>query len=425
MNTEITDEVDEAPRGRVFYDADCAFCRRWADVFRRRLEGGGFALAPLQSADARALLNVSEDQLLMEMRVITRQGEMLGGADALLHLAGNLGGGRRIGALARVPGIRPSLRWLYRFVARYRSCPAGACRTRVDGHPALHRAIGVLPLVLMTGATLVVGRAFSPWGYMWALATALYAGCKWMTFQDALTHGANPGPAKTVGYLLAWSGMDARAFFRGHPSIERVRGEEALPALAKMLAGMALIWGATRVMFPRHPLLAGWIGMGGIVLLLHFGLFQLLSLAWRNAGVDAAPLMRAPLRSKSVGEFWGSRWNTAFRCLANGFVFRAVRSKVGLRTSTMIVFGVSGLIHELVISVPARGGYGLPTAYFLIQGAAILLEHTRFGAKVGAGRGRTGWWFTVLLTAGPACLLFHPPFVLRVIIPFLKTIGAL
>jgi len=67
--------------------------------------------------------------------------------------------------------------------------------------------------------------------------------------------------------------------------------------------------------------------------------------------------------------------------------------------------------------LPAGGGYGLPTAYFLLQGIGILFE--RVFPRI---RGRT---FTVLITAVPAFWLFHPPFVHNVILPFMKAIGAL
>jgi hypothetical protein len=70
-----------------------------------------------------------------------------------------------------------------------------------------------------------------------------------------------------------------------------------------------------------------------------------------------------------------------------------------------------------VISLPAGTGYGLPTAYFLLQGVGILLE--RAFPHI---RGRI---FTILITAVPAFWLFHPAFVYNVILPFMKAIGAL
>ena len=87
----------------------------------------------------------------------------------------------------------------------------------------------------------------------------------------------------------------------------------------------------------------------------------------------------------------------------------------------MIAFAVSGLIHELVISLPAGAGYGLPTGYFLLQGLAVLA-----GRQWNVLRnGISGWVFTMLVVAGPAYWLFHPPFIKNVILPFMRAIGAL
>jgi alginate O-acetyltransferase complex protein AlgI len=164
--------------------------------------------------------------------------------------------------------------------------------------------------------------------------------------------------------------------------------------------------------------------MVGVVLLLHFGLFRLLALAWRAAGVHATPLMRAPLLSRSLGEFWGRRWNTAFHELTTAFVFNPLRRAVGVRAAILLAFLASGLLHDLLISVPARGGYGLPTLYFLLQGAGVLFERTKIARQLGLGRGIRGWLFMLLVTAGPAFWLFHPPFIHRVILPMLHAIGA-
>ena len=84
-----------------------------------------------------------------------------------------------------------------------------------------------------------------------------------------------------------------------------------------------------------------------------------------------------------------------------------------------IAFLCSGLIHDLVISLPAQGGYGLPTAYFVSQGLGLAAERTSIGQRLGLGHGFIGWVFTLLIAAGPAFWLFHPLFVTRIIIPFM------
>tara|TARA_B100000949_G_C13863546_1_gene277596 strand:+ start:42 stop:323 length:282 start_codon:yes stop_codon:yes gene_type:complete len=87
-------------------------------------------------------------------------------------------------------------------------------------------------------------------------------------------------------------------------------------------------------------------------------------------------------------------------------------------------FVFSGLVHDVVISVPAGGGYGRPTLFFLLQGVAMFFERSRVGRSLGLGRGWCGWLFTLVVLLGPVGLLFHRPFVVEVVVPFLEAMGA-
>jgi alginate O-acetyltransferase complex protein AlgI len=187
--------------------------------------------------------------------------------------------------------------------------------------------------------------------------------------------------------------------------------------------------------------------MSGMILILHFGLFDLAAIAWRIGGVDARPIMNSPIKATSLNDFWGRRWNGAFNQLMFDVLFRPLTRWLGGRSSrdarirsrrrstlhfqsavgraTLTAFFVSGLIHELVISLPAGGGYGLPTAYFLLQGWGVVAQRTLVGKRFDLARGVRGRIFTMLIAAGPAFWLFHPPFVRNVILPFMKVIGAL
>lgn len=196
-------------------------------------------------------------------------------------------------------------------------------------------------------------------------------------------------------------------------------------ALFKTSIGGALLWLIARRLPSNVPLVRGWLGLLGLALLLHFGSFDLIALGWQSLGVRAEPIMQRPASSRSLAEFWGRRWNLGFRQLSHDFVFRPLYSRVGLAAATLLVFFISGLIHELVISVPARGGYGLPTAYFVLQGLGVIFERSRTGRFLCLSRGVRGWVFTALVTAGPVYFLFHPPFIFRVVLPFMKAIRAL
>jgi alginate O-acetyltransferase complex protein AlgI len=190
-------------------------------------------------------------------------------------------------------------------------------------------------------------------------------------------------------------------------------------AVASVVAGLILFCIIAPRLLNHEPLAAGWIAMSGIVLWLHFGALGLIVLFWRHRGFDLQPLMNAPLFSTSLSEFWGRRWNTAFRDFAHQQIFRPVCRRWNGQGATLISFLFSGLIHELAISVPAGGGYGLPTVYFLLQHVGVLVEKKAMRCGWAVGSGGSGWLFAAAFVLLPAGLLFHSAFVLRVIVPLI------
>lgn len=263
------------------------------------------------------------------------------------------------------------------------------------------------------------------WGMMWALALAIYIGCKWLTWRRTVDAGV--GLTRSIGYLAVWPGLDAYAFLDPAPLPTPVRPtwREWLFAGCKLAAGLGIFFGLARWAPADRPYLTGLIGMAGLALALHFGLFHLLSCGWRRMGVKGAPLMNWPIASVSLSEFWSRRWNTAFRDLTHRFLFRPLTSLVGGAGAVLAGFLFSGLVHDAVISIPAGGGYGGPTLFFAIQAGGLLAERSRLGRRLGLGRGWRGWVFAGCLLVGAAPLLFHPPFVTRVIIPFMRAVGAI
>jgi len=264
-------------------------------------------------------------------------------------------------------------------------------------------------------------RTPAAWELMWLVALGLYAAGKWAS----LAAGRNPGVtvARRAAYLLLFPGMNAGEFFGGVAG-RRVERPGGATFVTNIFLGAALLWGLARAVPAGHPLVRGWIGMAGFVMLLHFGALQLVTLAWRQAGRDAPLLMNEPWRSKSLMEFWSERWNTAYRDLSHRFIYKPVARHFGPRMGMVAAFGVSGVVHDLVISVPAQGGYGLPTVYFLVQAAGVFFERSALGHRaLGHGAGRR--CFAVAVVVGPLGLLFHPLFVMRVFVPFMAAIGAL
>lgn len=281
---------------------------------------------------------------------------------------------------------------------------------------------GALPILLL--AAFTIRELLSSWEFMWTLALALFAGLKWLTWWRARTRFTH-FDWRSAAYLLAWPGMDADSFLDEDQSPAVPTRRAWAWAVTKTASGASLLWLISRMFPQRDLMLRGWMGMIGVILVLHFGTFELVALFWQRLGVNAKPIMNEPLRADSLAEFWGQRWNLGFRQLSHDLVFRPASRSWGAATAGILSFIVSGLIHDLVISVPAHGGYGLPTAYFLVQGLGVAFERSPLGRRAGVQRGLRGRLFMVAVTAGPVYWLFHPPFVTRVMIPFMQAVHAL
>jgi hypothetical protein len=261
--------------------------------------------------------------------------------------------------------------------------------------------------------------AIPRWGVMWGLAISIYGVLKGISWIQRKPSSA--AAWKHVAYLLGWPGMDVDTFLNvrrvGRPTVS-----EWSFAFFKLGCGIGVLF-IVPTLNPESSYIVGWFGMLGIVLTLHFGLFHILSCAWRQLGLAAVPVMNWPIASQSLAEFWGKRWNLAFRDLTYHFLFRPLVRFVGPAGAVMAGFFLSGLVHDVVVSVPSGGGYGLPTCYFSLQGTAILAERSHWGRAIGLGRGVRGWLFSLVVLVAPCALLFHEPFVCGVIFPFLQAMG--
>ncbi|MBI2929964.1 MAG: DUF393 domain-containing protein [Verrucomicrobia bacterium] len=405
------------PVGWVLYDGECRLCADSARRFAPTLGSRGFELAPLQTPWARERLALSASAAPTEMALVRNDGRVFGGADALVAIARHVWWAWPLFAVAHLPGMLPVLRAVYRRLAERRHCFGGAC-----AGPRRVTLGDWVPLLLLPLLALGLRGVLPAWCFLWLLSVGIFLGCKWLTFRRALRGGFKPTRLRTRAYLFGWVGMDARRFFDRRAACPKPKPREWASAVAKTIFGGVLLFLFALSRLCLEPMLAGWLALLGLAFLLHFGAFHLVALAWRRAGVAVQPIMRAPALATSLGDFWGRRWNTAFSQLANEFVFRSLVKRHGLPNATLAVFAASGLVHELVISLPARGGYGLPLAYFLLQGCAVLFERTRLAHWLGLQRGLRGWLFVLLCTAGPAFWLFHPPFINNALLPMLLAI---
>jgi predicted DCC family thiol-disulfide oxidoreductase YuxK len=115
-------------RGIVCYDGECTICISLVTRWGHRMRRAGFRLAPLQMPAIQRRLGISG--IPDEMKLITADGQIIGGADAVVAIAEGLGLSHDLAAGARSTLVGPLLRQLYAVVAKHRSCAGGQCRIR-------------------------------------------------------------------------------------------------------------------------------------------------------------------------------------------------------------------------------------------------------------------------------------------------------
>ena len=403
----------------MLYDADCRFCTDTAIRLAPLLHRHGLTPAPLQTPGLRERAGLKAGEPLVEMKLLVGD-SVFGGADAIVQIVRRIWWAWPLYVLSFVPGARPLFHRLYRSIADRRNCVSGRCDLRATRQFV---AADWLPLPVLVAAAWLLTVKAPAWIMCWSLILALVWGAKWPIWRRAERRFDRKSRGCQVAFFV-WPGMDAAPFFnRGRAARSGGRWEWFI-AIAKVVFGATLLW-VVAGRFAHEPLLAGWIGMVGLVFVIHFGWFDVMRLLYRRAGFFVEPVMRAPVLARSLGEFWGRRWNVAFSDFAHDVGFTPLKRRLGIAGAMLVVFAASGLLHELVISVPARGGYGLPTAYFLLQGWGLIFERTSVARRFGLGRGARGWLFTAAVTAGPAYWLFAPPFVHHVVLPMLQVIHAL
>jgi alginate O-acetyltransferase complex protein AlgI len=268
----------------------------------------------------------------------------------------------------------------------------GAVDRLASGEPAGVRMLALIGYALVAMKVIVVvaerARGMAPLSLGRWLAFAVL----WLGMQPRLFAKPRRGPLPGAGAL----------FRRG--AINAIAGEALI-----VLAWLAWRWWHSHLMVTV-------LLLPGLSLLLHFGFCNLLAGVWRFAGVPCAALFRAPLQARSLGEFWSRRWNLAFSEMTSIAVYRPLEKRVGRPLAVYPGFAVSGLLHEVAISVPVRAGFGLPLLYFLLHGALVLIEGVL--ARRGlAPRGWLGRAWTLFWLAAPLPILFHGWFLAGVVWP--------
>ncbi len=290
---------------------------------------------------------------------------------------------------------------------------------RIASLPRARVAAWSLVILAFAGAERLT--ASEPAGFrMLGILGALLFGMKAVVSVEEAAAGKTLSPLRWLAFAAAWPGMRPSLFAslgaRSQPGGLRLIGS----GLVRLAVGAVLLLAARRVWAEGYAVAATVLALPGLSLILHFGLCNILAGGWRLAGARCETLFRAPLRSRSLTEFWGRRWNLAFSEMTALGIYRPLLPRVGRPAATVAAFLASGLLHEIAISLPVNRGFGLPLSYFALHGVLMLterrLERTGHPVSQRAWIGRTWTLFWLVL---PLPILFHRPFLAGVVWPLL------
>lgn len=258
---------------------------------------------------------------------------------------------------------------------------------------------------------------------MWLLSAEIFIFCKiWSLINLKLPKVVL---IEKIYYLFFWVGLDPKTFLQKNFSTNKKFTHLIIRAISQLLLGTCLFIFAQYYINEKQFYFRAWIAMIGVIFILHFGMFLLNAIFWQFFKYNAKPLMKNPLLSSSVSDFWSNRWNTGFRDFAYVYIFKPTFKYFNLKLknkaisyfiANFSVFFFSGIAHEAVVSLPSKNGYGMPFLYFMIQFFGIVFEKKLIKTNNTFIKRITAYIFIIL----PVPLLFHSFFIKNVITPFIN-----
>ena len=118
----------EEARGWILYDGSCGFCSKWVPFWASTLARQGLGFAPLQADWVKERVDLAEEELLQDLRLLLATGELTTGPDVYRHVMRHAWPLWPFYVLSEVPGLSHIFDWSYRTFANHRYAVSRACR---------------------------------------------------------------------------------------------------------------------------------------------------------------------------------------------------------------------------------------------------------------------------------------------------------
>lgn len=253
------------------------------------------------------------------------------------------------------------------------------------------RARKAAALTLSTGP-YAVALASPPEGvflHVWVWVGSMFLSLRML---DVLAEARRPALFR-LGLML--SALDLRT----------AQPESGVPlALAGRALAFATLAAATYAALPGAPRPVQWVGAAAFLYVGMEAADAIFRLPIRVSGAALRPLQATPIRSRSLAEFWGRRWNREVGRLLFRWCFRplARRGHAGLGLAWAFTF--SGLLHSVgtFFAIGARPALCVQ-AFFMLHGALVAGERA-IGVDRWPGWAARGWVVASFVATGPLFL---------------------
>ena len=122
--------------GWILYDGSCGFCSKWVPFFESTLSKQDLGFAPLQAEWVGARLDMSEEELLADLRLLLEAGEVISGSDVYRYVMRRSWIMWPLYLISITPVFSQLFDWSYRTFANHRYEVSRACRLPVESLPS-------------------------------------------------------------------------------------------------------------------------------------------------------------------------------------------------------------------------------------------------------------------------------------------------
>jgi hypothetical protein len=236
----------------------------------------------------------------------------------------------------------------------------------------------------------------------WVLARFVFTAAGVLVFGRGLDLALRPTRLSFGGRLWLLTALfDVRRAERGAAAVDRDEVRWLLVhTLISTVTALAILRLVPGLEGPARWLLRWSFGVGfcyAVVEALH----SLLLIGYRLGGIRLPRINDFPIRSTTLAEFWGRRWNRVVAGWLRDYLFFPLARQRRMTLGICGAFAGSTLLHFWLAWVPLDVEAGLLMASFFVVQAGLLLLERRLAVAMWPRARQRRWTITWLLLSSP------------------------